>query len=235
MFTSIAGQTAIVTGASRGIGRGIALKLGSVGCNVLVISRSGDAAERVVNEIEAAGGTASAAVIDVGDPDQALRMAEVAIERYGTMDILCANAGIFPASKLDKMTVQEFDAVMGTNLRGTFLAVKACLPEMKSRRKGRIVLTSSITGPMTGYPGWAHYGASKAGQLGFMRTAAIELAPSHITINAVMPGNIATEGLVDLGRSILRKCKAQSRWGVLALSATLLTLSCSLRPTKPPT
>jgi 3-oxoacyl-[acyl-carrier protein] reductase len=82
------------------------------------------------------------------------------------------------------MTVQEFDAVMGTNLRGTFLAVKACLPEMKLRRKGRIVLTSSITGPMTGYPGWAHYGASKAGQLGFMRTAAIELAPSHITINA---------------------------------------------------
>jgi 3-oxoacyl-[acyl-carrier protein] reductase len=70
---------------------------------------------------------------------------------------------------------------------------------MKQRRTGRIVLTSSITGPVTGFPGWSHYGASKAGQLGFMRTAAIELAPSHITINAVMPGNIATEGLVDLG------------------------------------
>ena len=89
------------TGASQGIGRGIALKLGSVGCNVLIISRSGEAAERVVREIAAAGGTASAAIIDVGNPDQALRMAEVAIERYGTIDILCANAGIFPASKLD--------------------------------------------------------------------------------------------------------------------------------------
>ena len=92
-------------------------------------------------------------------------MAEAAIERYGTINILCANAGIFPASKLDKMTAKEFDAVMGTNLRGTFLAVQACLPEMKARGKGRIVLTSSITGPITGYPGWAHYGASKAGQL----------------------------------------------------------------------
>jgi 3-oxoacyl-[acyl-carrier protein] reductase len=165
MFTAIAGRTAIVTGASRGIGRGIALKLGSVGCNVLVISRSGEAAERVVGEIEAAGGTASAAVIDVGAPDQALRMAEVAIERYGTVDILCANAGIFPASKLDKMTAQEFDAVIGTNLRGTFLAVKACLPEMKSRRKGRIVLTSSITGPMTGYPAGRIMARAKPGSL----------------------------------------------------------------------
>ena len=102
MFTSIIGKTAIVTGASRGIGRGIAMRLGSVGCNVLAISRS-SAAERVVSEIKAAGVSASAVVIDVSDPDQSPRMAEVAIERYGTIDILCANAGIFPASKLDKM------------------------------------------------------------------------------------------------------------------------------------
>jgi 3-oxoacyl-[acyl-carrier protein] reductase len=215
MFTSIAGQTAIVTGASRGIGRGIAMRLGSVGCNVLVISRSSEGAERVVSEIKAAGGSASAAAIDVSDPDQSPRMAEVAIERYGTINILCANAGIFPASKLDKMTAQEFDAVMGTNLRGTFLAVQACLPEMKARGKGRIVLTSSITGPITGYPGWAHYGASKAGQLGFMRTAAIELAPSHITMNAVMPGNIATEGLVDLGPEYITKMEGSIPMGRL--------------------
>jgi len=215
MLTSIAGRTAIVTGASRGIGRGIALRLGSVGCNVLVISRSSDASERVVDEIKAAGGSASAAVIDVGNPDESPRMAEIAIERYGTIDILSANAGIFPASKLDKMTAEEFDAVMGTNLRGTFLAVQACLPEMRQRRKGRIILTSSITGPITGYPGWAHYGASKAGQLGFMRTAAIELAPSHITINAVMPGNIATEGLVDLGPEYTAKMEGSIPMGRL--------------------
>ena len=98
--------------------------------------------------------------------------------------------------------------MIGTNLRGTFLSVRACVPPMKQQGKGRIILTSSITGPITGYPGWSHYGASKAGQLGFMRTAAIELAPSHITINAVMPGNIATEGLEDLGHEYTAKMES---------------------------
>jgi 3-oxoacyl-[acyl-carrier protein] reductase len=205
MFTTIAGRTAIVTGASRGIGKGIARRLGEVGCNVLIISRSLDAAERVASEIKAGGGIASAAAIDVADPARAPRMAEIALDRYGTIDILCANAGIFPSARLDQLTAEEFDSVLATNLRGTFLSVQACLPAMKQRRAGRIVLTSSITGPVTGFPGWSHYGASKAGQLGFMRTAAIELAPSHITINAVMPGNIATEGLVDLGSEYTAK------------------------------
>ncbi len=102
-------------------------------------------------------------------------MAKAAVDVYGGIDILCANAGIFPAAKLGVMTETDFDQVIGTNLKGTFLAVSACLPAMKARKSGRIILTSSITGPVTGYPGWSHYGASKAGQLGFMRTAAIEL------------------------------------------------------------
>ena len=199
MLGSLAGRTAVVTGASRGIGRGIARRLGSVGCNVLVTARSLEGAESVVQEILDAGGVASAAGIDVGDAEQTPRLAAIAVERYGAIDILCANAGIFPAAKLDRMTAADFDAVIATNLRGTFLSVVACVPAMRVRGRGRIVLTSSVTGPVTGYPGWAHYGASKAGQLGFMRTAAIELAPARITVNAVMPGNIATEGLADLG------------------------------------
>ena len=221
MFTSIAGRTVIVTGASRGIGKGIARRFGEVGCNVLIISRSLEAAEGVANEINAAGGRASAATIDVADPNQAAHMAEIAIERYGTIDILCANAGIFPASRLERMTAEEFDDVIGTNLRGTFLSVRACLPAMKQHGKGRIVLTSSITGPVTGYPGWSHYGASKAGQLGFMRTAAIELAPSHITINAVMPGNIATEGLIDLGPEYTAKMESSIPMGRLGTVADI--------------
>jgi 3-oxoacyl-[acyl-carrier protein] reductase len=96
------------------------------------------------------------------------------------------------------------DAVIGTNLKGTFLSVSACLPAMKAKRFGRIVLTSSITGPVTGLPGWSHYGASKAGQLGFMRTAAIELAMHGITVNAVLPGNVVTEGLTALGDEYIR-------------------------------
>lgn len=101
------------------------------------------------------------------------------------------------------LSPEEWDQVMSTNLKSTFLSVKACIPAFEKAGKGRVVITSSITGPITGYPGWAHYGASKAGQLGFLRTAAMELARYNTTINAVMPGNIITEGLQGLGQSYL--------------------------------
>ena len=113
--------------------------------------------------------------------------------------MLCANAGIFPPAKLEEMTSEQWDEVVDTNLKGTFHSVKAAMPYLKKSDQGRIVLTSSITGPVTGFPGWTHYGATKAGQLGFMRTACIELAQYGITVNAVMPGNIITEGLVGMG------------------------------------
>src|SRR6266404_1981316 len=174
MFASLEGRSVIVTGASKGIGRGIALRFGLAGCRVLVVSRQLREAEAVAGEI----------------------------------DVLCANAGIFPAAKLGVMTEADFDAVMDTNLKGMFLSVSACLPAMKVKKFGRIILTSSITGPVTGYPGWSHYGASKAGQLGFMRTAAIELARDGITVNAVLPGNIATEGLAGLGEDYIRTMEA---------------------------
>ena len=111
------------------------------------------------------------------------------------------------------MTAADFDQVIGTNLKGTFLSVCAVVPAMKTQKKGRIIITSSITGPITGYPGWSHYGASKAGQLGFMRTAAIELAPCNITVNAVIPGNIFTEGLEGLGQDYLTSMAATKSRG----------------------
>ncbi|MBS7539041.1 3-oxoacyl-ACP reductase FabG [Ancylobacter lacus] len=196
MFTSLEGKTVIVTGASKGIGRGIALRFGAAGLNVLVVSRTLADAEKVAAEI---GPNASAFAADVSSPEDSEAMAAAALERYGRIDVLCANAGIFPAARLGQMTAADFDHVIGVNLKGTFLSVSAVLPAMKAAKKGRIVLTSSITGPITGYPGWTHYGASKAGQMGFMRTAAIELAPWNITVNAVMPGNILTEGLEGAG------------------------------------
>lgn len=134
----------------------------------------------------------------------AARASAAAVERHGGLDILCANAGIFPQATIEDMSIEEWDDVFGTNLRGTFISIKACLPELKKCGKGRVVLTSSITGPFTGFPGWTHYGAGKAGQPGFMRTACIELAKYGITVNAVMPGNIITEGLPDLGEDYLR-------------------------------
>ncbi len=216
MFKSLAGQTVIVTGASKGIGKGIAKCFAGAGLKVLVVSRHLAEAEAAARDI---GGTASGFAADVTKPEDCAAMAKAAIERYGSIDVLCANAGIFPAVKLANMTVDDFDLVMNTNLKGTFLSVSAVLPEMKAKKRGRIVVTSSITGPITGFPGWSHYGASKAGQLGFMRTAAIELAPWNITINAVMPGNIRTEGLDGLGEDYIASMTAsipQKRLGSVA-------------------
>jgi 3-oxoacyl-[acyl-carrier protein] reductase len=204
MFTSLQGRSVVVTGSSKGIGRGIAERFAEVGCRVLVVSRHQADAQAVVAKIIATGGDARAFAADVTRRTDMEAMAQAAIAAFGTIDILCANAGIFPAARLDAMSEADFDSVMDTNLKGCFLTVSACLPVMRAQRSGRIILTSSITGPITGLPGWAHYGASKAGQLGFMRTAAIELAPHGITVNALLPGNIATEGLADLGEDYLR-------------------------------
>jgi len=140
---------------------------------------------------------------DIANWEQSQAMAKAAVERNGGLDILCANAGIYPQTNIEDMDPEEWDLVMGTNLKGTFLSVKACLPYLKKSDQGRVILTSSITGPETGFPGWSHYGASKSGQLGFMRTACIELAKDAITMNAVLPGNIYTEGLDGLGDEYL--------------------------------
>jgi 3-oxoacyl-[acyl-carrier protein] reductase len=202
MLKSLQGRTVIVTGGSKGIGRGIAKRFGLAGLNVLVVSRNQAEADTVAAEI---GTHASGFAADVSGQEGNEAMVKAALDRYGAIHVLCANAGIFPAAKLGDLTVADFDHVIGTNLRSTFLSVSAVLPSMKAAGAGRIVLTSSITGPITGYPGWSHYGASKAGQLGFMRTAAIELAPHNITVNAVMPGNIMTEGMEAVGPEYIQK------------------------------
>jgi 3-oxoacyl-[acyl-carrier protein] reductase len=203
VLTSISGRSVIVTGASKGIGKGIARVFASKGAKVLIVSRDLAQAEAAAAEIRASigggGGIASAVAADVSRPEDCSRMAATAVERHGGIDIVCCNAGIFPAARLGEMSVADWDQVLDINLKGTFLTVNACLPGLKARGNGRIVVTSSITGPITGYPGWSHYAASKAGQLGFVRTAAIELAPHKITVNAVLPGNILTEGVEALG------------------------------------
>jgi 3-oxoacyl-[acyl-carrier protein] reductase len=196
MFTSIAGRAVVVTGGTRGIGKGIASVFARNGARVLITGRDSDAARAAAEEL---GGDVSFVQADVSDREDCRRMAGIATERLGGIDVLCANAGVFPESLLADMTEETLDQVLGTNLKGTVFSVQACLPALARSGRGRVILTSSITGPITGYPGWTGYGASKAGQLGFMRTAAIELAPSHITVNAVLPGNIVTEGLAELG------------------------------------
>ena len=198
------GRSLIVTGGSKGIGRGIAQAFAREGAKVLLAARQADAGEQAAQAITDSGGVASFFQADVSNSDDVEAMAKAAVDRHGGIDILCSNAGIFPSANIEEMSEDEWDTVNSVNLKGTFMAVKACLPELKKSDQGRIILTSSITGPITGFPGWSHYGATKAGQLGFMRTAAIELARHNITINAIMPGNIMTEGLDDVGEDYLR-------------------------------
>jgi 3-oxoacyl-[acyl-carrier protein] reductase len=205
MFTSIAGRAVVVTGGTRGIGKGIAGVFARNGARVLITGRDFQAAQNAAGELgrQAAAaehpGEVSFVLADVSNVEDCRRLAAIAQERLGGIDVLCANAGIFPEAKLADLTETDVDQVLGTNLKGAIFSVQACLPALKRSGRGRVILTSSITGPITGFPGWTHYGASKAGQLGFMRTAAIELAPSGITVNAVLPGNIFTEGLAELG------------------------------------
>jgi 3-oxoacyl-[acyl-carrier protein] reductase len=208
MSASLKGKSVIVTGGSKGIGKGIARIFAGFGAKVLIAARQLKEAEATAQELTKAGGTASAFAADVTKLADMQAMAKAAVDRHGGLDVLCANAGIFPQAKIEEMSPETWDEVMNTNLKGTFLAIKACVPHLKNSSQGRIVITSSITGPVTGYPGWTHYGATKAGQLGFMRTACIELAKYGITVNAVMPGNIVTEGLAGLGEEYQRTMAA---------------------------
>jgi len=193
MLKRLEQKSVIITGASKGIGKGIAKVFAAEGAKVLVVSRHKEPAVQTVNEIQQAGGEASFFQADVSHWHEVESMVKAAIERYGKIDILCNNAGIYPSVSIEDMSEEDWDYVNSVNLKSTFFAVKACLPQMKKQNWGRIVLTSSITGPLTGCPGWSHYAATKAGMLGFMRTAALEFVKHNITINAVLPGNIRTE------------------------------------------
>ena len=208
MPASLKDTSVIVTGGSKGIGKGIARVFAGHGAKVLIVARHLQEAEAAAQELRNEGATASPYAADVTSPADMEAMAKAAFDRHGGLDVLCANAGIFPQARLEDMSPESWDDVMATNLKGTFLAIKACLPHLKTSSQGRIVITSSITGPVTGYPGWTHYAASKAGQLGFMRTACVELAKYGITVNAVLPGNVVTEALQGLGKEYLETMAA---------------------------
>jgi 3-oxoacyl-[acyl-carrier protein] reductase len=208
MLSPIKDKSVIVTGGSKGIGRGIVEVFAAQGANVTIAARGQEAMDKACQEINANrcnvnGCNVNAVACDVSDWQSVSSMVEQVVSAQGGVDILCANAGVFPQTKIVDMDPEEWDRVMATNLRSAFLCVKACIPHFEKAGKGRVVLTSSITGPVTGFPGWSHYGASKSGQLGFLKTAAMELSKYNTTINAVMPGNIYTEGLQDLGQDYL--------------------------------
>ncbi|EPL8093674.1 3-oxoacyl-ACP reductase FabG [Morganella morganii] len=199
----LTGKIAVVSGGAKGIGRGIVTALKKGGATI------------VIADIDEKTGSATAAelgtdfmTLDVTSQSQCRAVISKVREKYGRLDILCSNTGIFPQCTIKSMTEQDWDTMQKVNVKGMFFLVQAALGVMEEQKYGRIVITSSITGPVTGFPGWSHYGASKAAQLGFMRSAALEYARFGITINAVQPGNILTEGLKAQGETYLDQMRA---------------------------
>lgn len=205
----LTGKTALVTGASRGIGKAIAKALGAAGAMVVVnYNGSEEAAAQVVAEIEEAGGRAVSLGCNVADPDEVEAMIKKVISDYKYLDILVNNAGITKDNLILKMKEEEFDAVLDTNLKGVFHTCKHAAKQMLRQKSGSIVNISSISG-IAGNPGQTNYAASKAGVIGFTKSLARELASREIRVNAVAPGFIETEMTKKLSDSVVEAGKAQ--------------------------
>ncbi|RID87206.1 3-oxoacyl-[acyl-carrier-protein] reductase [Peribacillus asahii] len=196
------GKKVLVTGASRGIGREIALELARLGADVAVNYAGSEAkANEVVDQIKALGREAMAIQCDVANSESVAEMVKATIEQFGRLDILVNNAGITRDNLLMRMKESEWDDVINTNLKGVFLCTKAVTRQMMKQRSGRIINIASIVG-VSGNAGQANYVAAKAGVIGLTKTSAKELAPRGITVNAIAPGFISTDMTDELTEEI---------------------------------
>jgi 3-oxoacyl-[acyl-carrier protein] reductase len=199
----LTGNVAVVTGSSRGIGRAIAIALARQGAKVVVNYVSNPAAaEAVVEQITSAGGEACAIQADVSDPEQARRLIDATLAAYGQLDILVNNAGITRDGLLLRMSENDWDVVLDTNLKGAFNCMKAAAKPMMRARRGRIISISSVSG-IAGNAGQANYSAAKAGLHGLTKAVARELGSRQITVNAVAPGFVATDLTAHLDEKLL--------------------------------
>lgn len=196
------GQVAIVTGAGRGIGRSIALRFASEGARVACVSRTEENAQKTAHEINATrANTAKAYAVDVADHAAVQKVGARILEDFGRADILVNNAGVTRDALAMRMSVEDWDAVINTNLRGAFSFTHALVRAMTKQRNGRIINISSVIGLM-GNAGQTNYGASKAGLIGFTKSLARELASRNITVNAVAPGFVITDMTAGLSDQI---------------------------------
>ncbi|MCJ1907215.1 3-oxoacyl-[acyl-carrier-protein] reductase [Planococcus ruber] len=208
-MSKLAGKTAIVTGASRGIGAEIARRFSEAGAKVVVnYSGSQEKAEAVVADIRANGGEAIAVKANVSDSDAVKAMIEETMKAFGSIDVLVNNAGITRDNLMMRMKDDEWDDVINTNLKGVFICTKGVTRQMMKQRSGRIINIASIVGVM-GNAGQANYVAAKAGVIGLTKTTARELASRNITANAVAPGFITTDMTDALGEDIQKTMLAQ--------------------------
>lgn len=225
----LAGKVALVTGASRGIGRAVALDLARKGCDVTVNYRTQDAlAQSAASEIEALGRRGLALKADIADAGQCAALVAQTVARLGRLDIVVNNAGVWRGSTIDELTPQTLDWMMNTNVLGAFHVTGAAVPHLKAQGWGRIVNMSSVIG-VTGYPGDAAYGATKAALIGMTKSLARELARDNITVNAVIPGFIETDMTAETGDEVREKILKTipiRRWGRPEEVAWLVTFLC---------
>ncbi len=191
-------QVALVTGGANGIGKGISESLAEAGAKVIIGDIDEEQGQKTA---EALNGKFYK--MDVTDKQAVQDIVDQIVKEFDKIDILASNTGVYPQIEIEDLTEEDWDYIQNINLKGMFFVTQAVLKEMKKQQYGRVIITSSVTGPITGYPGWAHYGATKAGQLGYMRSAALEYAKYGITVNAVQPGNVLTAGLQAQGEAYL--------------------------------
>jgi 3-oxoacyl-[acyl-carrier protein] reductase len=189
---SLAGRVAVVTGGASGVGAGIATVLAREGARVAVADLDLAAAEELAARLVAEGAEAAAVEVDLTEAAAVEEMASTVLGRWGGLDVLAANAGVYPSAPIEQIDDAFLDRVLDLNVKGVVHSVRACLPAMRSAGYGRIVMSSSITGTHVSAEGYSVYGASKAALLGLMRGFALEVVGDGITVNAILPGNVRT-------------------------------------------
>ena len=211
MFGKLEDKVAIITGAGQGIGAGIAKVFAEAGAKVMVATRTASNGEETVNAIRDAGGTAELCAVDIGQLENVERAVAETVNLWGGIDIMLHNAASFLGGSVENYSEDDLETVLSVNLKACFRLSKAVIPIFKQRGGGRLLFTSSVTGPRVVMPGTSYYAASKGGMNAFIRTAAIELARDNITVNGVEPGFIRTaamelladeEGLAQMSKYI---------------------------------